>query len=70
MAEPTFKTREINDFLDSLNPNGLKREDSIRSGVCTWCGGEIIGFDDELSEREYCISGMCQKCQDETFAED
>jgi hypothetical protein len=34
---------------------------------CTWCGKVIPGFRDRLSVREFQISGMCQKCQDETF---
>ena len=28
---------------------------------------KVFPFRDELSTREYQISGMCQKCQDETF---
>lgn len=37
---------------------------------CSWCGNEIISFKDELSEKEFKISGMCQECQDKTFVED
>lgn len=29
-----------------------------------------IEFKDELSKREFQISGMCQECQDEVFNED
>lgn len=38
---------------------------------CTTCGADIgIGhFKSELSVREFRISGMCQKCQDEVFGE-
>lgn len=36
---------------------------------CRVCNAPITGFNDELSENEYYISGMCQQCQDETFCE-
>ena len=42
---------------------------SIRMGRCPFCK-EVIrsgDFKDELSKKEYTISGMCQKCQDQTF---
>lgn len=38
---------------------------------CPTCGDPIIGrFRNEISEREYRISGMCQKCQDSVFGPD
>lgn len=37
---------------------------------CSFCGGEVEGFRDRLSAREYRISGLCQDCQDETFGKD
>ncbi len=38
-------------------------------GVCPFCGVEVDedSFRDELSLKEYRISGLCQKCQDEMF---
>jgi len=41
--------------------------------ACTWCAKEIDEekeFRNEVSRREYKISGFCQQCQDETFGED
>jgi hypothetical protein len=35
--------------------------------VCMTCGGKVEGFDSELSQKEFLISGMCQKCQDDIF---
>ena len=35
--------------------------------ACSLCGNESLKFKDRLSEKEYMISGMCQKCQDLTF---
>ena len=43
--------------------------DLVKSGRCTDCATEIKedNFRDELSKKEYSISGLCQKCQDEVF---
>lgn len=55
------------------NWNG--RETAITTGYCIrppiGCGRPIgeIPFTDELSRREYAITGMCQDCQDEFEAE-
>ena len=65
--EPTKKSPEIENFINACNPSGRKRTDSIRKDICVWCGKPIIGFKDELSVREYKISGFCQECQDKTF---
>jgi len=34
---------------------------------CVICGGDAIEFKNDISRREYDISGMCQKCQDKVF---
>jgi len=41
----------------------------IENNKCPTCNSDIIieDFKDELSVKEYRISGMCQKCQDEVF---
>ena len=36
---------------------------------CVCCGKSATEFRDEISKREYQISSLCQKCQDEVFAE-
>lgn len=39
-------------------------------GYCATCGDGPVtreSFKDELSVKEYGISGMCQKCQDSVF---
>ena len=43
--------------------------DRVINGCCTFCNEFIESdeFNDELSAKEYSISGMCQSCQDETF---
>ncbi len=39
----------------------------IEKGLCATCGGDIKEFRDELSEKEFKISRMCQTCQDDVF---
>ena len=36
---------------------------------CVACGGSAEFFKDELSVKEYLISTLCQKCQDDVFEE-
>lgn len=38
-----------------------------KPGHCHMCDAKVEYFKDELSLREYHISGMCQECQDKTF---
>ena len=49
---------------------GMTKDDAHLKGICVACGADIFDFDDELSEREYKISGLCQKCQNEFFEEE
>jgi hypothetical protein len=69
MATPTKKSEEIEQAIASIT--GSDRRETIRQNVCVpapiGCGGPAIKFRDELSQREYTISGLCQKCQDSIF---
>lgn len=52
---------------------GFEKElERIEKGNCPFCGQSIDpdGFRDPLSKRESEISGMCQKCQDDTFGDE
>jgi hypothetical protein len=42
--------------------------DRIMCGQCTFCSKSLTPFRDEISAKEYSISGMCQECQDEVFS--
>lgn len=57
---------------DILLALGMKDElDDIDSGKCPMCHEYIGEFRDDLSRKEFGISGMCQNCQDSVFgAED
>jgi len=46
-----------------------KEVELIKEGKCPFCKEEIdlTKFRDDLSRREFKISGLCQDCQDKTF---
>ena len=52
---------------EGLFPNA---KEEIADGTCPTCHKPITDLDDELSEKEYQVSGMCQECQDKIFVED
>jgi uncharacterized CHY-type Zn-finger protein len=53
----------------ALGAFGRSRQKALTSNSCVKCGGPALEFKDELSRREYNISMMCQKCQDDFFGE-
>ncbi len=73
MTKPSEKDPGMEKFLDSFSvaTYGRSRTGSIKADTCVTCGAKAPpnSFKDALSKREYSISGMCQECQDVTFAE-
>lgn len=65
MAKPSEKSKGMSAFLDQMVP----RTESIQNNVCVFCKEPSFYFDDELSAKEYLISGLCQFCQNEVFGE-
>lgn len=67
--KPSEKAPELEKFLEGL----VGRTSAITTNKCIerpiGCGQEvkIEDFRDEISLREYQISGLCQTCQDEIF---
>jgi hypothetical protein len=51
--------------VDRLFPEEKKLKDK---GLCPMCKQTIGPFRDALSKREFHISGLCQKCQDQVFS--
>lgn len=43
------------------------RVPKMKTHICMTCNGKVEGFDSEPSQKEFLISGMCQKCQDRVF---
>ena len=49
---------------------GFEKEmEDVKKGICPFCKEQIklTDFKDVSSAKEYCISGLCQACQDEVF---
>lgn len=63
------KNPAMANFLDNLSMNlhGRYRSVAIAGQSCVSCGGRADKFRDALSEKEFGISGLCQKCQDSVF---
>lgn len=59
------KSQEVRDAIEELFPGTAKAIDEKK---CPLCKQPIGEFKNELSKKEYLISGMCQKCQDEVFS--
>lgn len=82
-ARETYGTPPVADTYDpvrlpwAISPRGNK----LGLSICATCGKpptethrndlptHVFMFRDELSAREYRISGMCQACQDDVFRE-
>ena len=58
----------MSEFMQILFSKQLSRK---KVGLCPFCGKKVnpAEFKDELSLREFGISGLCQECQDKFFAE-
>jgi hypothetical protein len=71
MATPSRKSQEIEELLATILGTipgaSSSRETAILEDTCATCGGSATAFRDALSEKEYTISGMCQRCQDDIF---
>ncbi len=71
----TMKPRTQSFYVeaDIANDTGYVRGIFIAVNRCLpkpyGCGGEATEFNNEPSEREYAMSGLCQKCQDKFFGE-
>ena len=67
-----MKTAGMENMLDDMTKElfGRGRKVAMDNQMCVICGGDANHFTDELSRREYGISGMCQSCQDGVFSVD
>ena len=59
------KTPQMRAFIEASFPGTTK---AIKEGKCPLCKQSVGHFKDQLSEKEYLISGMCQACQDKVFS--
>jgi len=63
--KPTPKSDAMEAHLSNLA--GKPRAATIHSNTCILCSGPATEFTNEVSSREYAISGLCQVCQDDLF---
>jgi hypothetical protein len=66
--EPTNKAPAIDAMLSSIF--GVDRVKTISDGYCVSCdttGIVATSFRDDISRKEFAISGLCQSCQDDVF---
>lgn len=66
MTDPTYKAPMIRHMLEvqSITAFGRSAVKSIEQDICVRCGKPAKEFKDEVSKKEYAITGMCQECQD------
>lgn len=72
MATPSNKSPALEQDLTKMFGHDLR--ESISANKCIpppiGCGGDASQFRDELSTKEFTISGLCQACQDKVFGAD
>jgi hypothetical protein len=68
MHKPEPKSKAVTDMLDTF----FNRSTSILNSQCTntQCAEPNLNFKNEISQREYTLSGLCQNCQDDVFGKD
>ena len=60
-----FSHKQMRVICDGMN----KFKENRKRGLCPFCELPVdkMQFRDELSRKEFRISGLCQACQDRTF---
>ena len=66
------KSPDMIKYLDKLiiETFGRSLSTCYKEKICLVCGGPANSFRDKLSRKEWEISGLCEKCQDEIFKGD
>ena len=66
------KSPEMHKFLDDFGKKvfGRSHSEAQQKAICVSCGKDATIFRNELSVKEYSLSGLCQECQDSVFGKD
>ena len=69
MSKPSNKSHALNSLLEEITQSvfGVSRTTSIKQDTFVTCQEEASTFKDDVSRKEFTISGMCQTCQDSVF---
>ena len=62
---PSSKNPAIDKFISDIT--GVNRVATIKEDKCVACTMQCATFRDNLSRKEYSISGLCQRCQDAIY---
>ncbi len=66
MATPSKKSDQVNDTIYSVT--GIDRIEVIQNNQCAFkCAEPNFIWENDLSKKEYTISGLCQSCQNDMF---
>ena len=68
MATPAPKSPEIETLLEGFSGRTTAIEADRCVGEPIGCGQPAGDFRDDLSRKEYTLSGLCQTCQDSLFS--
>lgn len=66
------RSSEMKEHVNSIAKAffGRTLDEANSKKVCIMCGQPVGEFRNELSKKEYSISGFCQDCQDNFFGKD
>ena len=72
-SNPMERSKELQSSINKFAKKtfGKSQTEAREQKICVICHNEIKDedFRDDISRKEYDISGLCQKCQDDTFGE-
>lgn len=62
----------LQNLLDNFSKAafGKTNSEAVGENVCVICHGPAAEFSNELSRKEFGISGMCEGCQNEFFTDE
>lgn len=60
-----MKSESMNQAI--LDITGIDTNKAIETKICPFCKNPVGDFRDEISKKEFEISGLCQSCQDDMF---
>jgi len=64
------RMKELENVVDAMSIRAFGEPgytESLRKRFCVMCKNPVTQFKDDLSIKEYAISGLCQTCQDSFF---